>query len=68
MSDILITVDIYGIIYELEQKLYYKKEKLSFLKNKKDIKKTLKSINKLEFKIFCYNEYLKKCYKITFDY
>lgn len=58
MDTILITVDIYGIIYELEQKIYYKKEKLIYLSKKKEIAKTKRSIRHLESKLSTYYQYV----------
>lgn len=56
MGELIIPLDIYSIIYELEQKLYYKNEKLRCFKHRKEIKKVAKSINKLEYKLaFYYN-------------
>jgi hypothetical protein len=54
MDNYLIVVDIYGIIYNLEQKIYYKNEQLRKGKKNKSI---LKSIKKLELKLdYCYED------------
>jgi hypothetical protein len=65
MDNYLIVVDIYGIIYNLEQKIHYKNEQLRKGKKNKSI---LKSIKKLELKLdYCY-EYLNYIENIQSNY